>query len=160
MSLRKRLYDLRHRHSSKEIQKEPLPDTSPATASNTSLTTDCVLTPSQGASLSFVSRENNDISTGLKSSFTAGASPAFAHAVVEAELRSNSPDKLPLAFPDDLWNRAYERLKAQDEKLIDQFERLLAQHPQVSHTPQALASASDLPVNHMGSLDAKLNLMV
>ena len=64
-----------------------------------------------------------------------------------------------MAFPDDLWNRAYERLKAQDEKLIGQFERLLAENPQVSHTPQALASASDFPLNRMGTLDATLDLM-
>ena len=160
MSLRKRFYDFQQRHSSKETQQKPLPDTSPATASNNSLTTDCILPTSQGASLSSASRKNNEISTGLKSSFTAGALPAFAQAIIEAEPRSNSPDKLPLAFPDDLWNRAYERLKAQDEKLIGHFERLLAENAQVSHTPQALASASDLPVNHMGSLDAISDLIV
>ena len=161
MPLRKRLFDFQRRHSSKEIHQKPLPDASAATASNDTLTTDCVPpSSSQGPSLSFIPRKNNEISTAARSSFTAGASPAFAQAIIEAEPRTKLTDTLPLAVPDDLWNRAYQLLKAQDEQLIGHFERLLAENPQVSHTSHASASASDLPVKHMGSLDVDLDLMV
>lgn len=161
MPLRKRWHDLQKRHSSREIHQKSLPNASAAAASNQSSINDCVpSSSSQGSSIPFVPRKSNEVSTAVSCSFTAGASPGFAQAIIAAESQINSPDISPLAVPVGLWNRAYEQLKAQDEQLIGQFEKLLAENPKVSHSSQALASATDIPVKQVGSLDADPHLAV
>lgn len=161
MPLRKRWHDLQQRHLSREIHQTPLPDASAAAASNHSPINECVpQSSSQGSSLSFVPRKSNEVSTAVRSSLTAGASPGFAQAIIAAEPRTNSPDKFLLAVPAGLWNRAYEQLKARDEQLIHQFEKLLAENPQVSHSSQALGSATDIPVKRVGLLDTDPHLAV
>ena len=147
MPLRKRWHDLQQRHSSREIHQKSLPNASAAAASNQSSITDCVPPSSfQGSSLPFVPRKSNEVITAVSCSFTAGASPGFAQAIIAAESQSSSPDISPLAVPVGLWNRAYEQLKARDEQLIGQFEKLLAENPIVSNSSQALASATDILV--------------
>ena len=134
MPLRKTLRDFQTRCSGKEAHPKPLPGASDLAARNDSQITDCAPpSSSPNSSLTDLRRKDNDISTAGRSPFTVGASPAFAQTSVKAQLQASLQDSIPLAVPGDLWDRAYEQLKAQDHRLIRQFERSLTGTHRVSY---------------------------
>ena len=135
MPLRKTLRDFQTRYSGKEAHPKPLPGASDLAAPNDSQISDCAPpSSSQNSSLPDLRHKDNDISTAGRSPFTVGASPAFSQTSVTAQLQTSLQDSIPLAVPGDLWGRAYEQLKAQDPRLIRQFERSLSGTPRVSYT--------------------------
>ena len=140
MPLRKTLRDFQTSYSGREAHPKPWSGASDLSARNDSQVSDC--TPpssSQNSSLPHRGREDNSISIAGRSSLTVGASPAFAQTSLTAQPQTNLQDSIPLAVPNDLWDRAYEQLKAQDHRLIRQFERSLAGTPQVSYTDPYIA---------------------
>ena len=64
-----------------------------------------------------------------------------------------------MGVADDLWDHAYEQLKAQNGQLVGQFEKLLAKSLRVSHASQALASASFFQGSKLGSPFAKVGTL-
>ena len=140
MPLRKILRDFQTKYAGKRAHPEALPGASDLSPRNDSQIGDCAPpSSSRNSPLPYLRNKDNDINTSESSSFTVGASPAFAQTSATAQLQSSLQDSVPLVVPSDLWDRAYEQLKTKDHRLIRQFERSLAATPQVSYKIPCIA---------------------
>lgn len=130
MPLGRRLHDFKEKHLRKESHLAP--DSALPSSSQITL---LPLVPFQDAEARFDACSPSSI----------GASTVLVQTTNAGESRTSSDDLISSTNSKNLWDRAYERLKAQDGRLIAEFERILTENLQMSHASQALALASLSP---------------
>ena len=90
-------------------------------------------------------RSSQEHSATLESPFPEVAPHVNSSSGAAGEFLKSSQDDESVLIPADLWDRAYEQLKARNEDLVLQYEKILAENLRISHASQSLASMSVPP---------------